>query len=119
MCSVRVFIGKIASGINVVVRTDKQSVLKIHIWLSLTIFGCLGQPLGDLVYYEPCFGIQHVHCSVTVRPTGTATGTGALALACFFNRAWQLVNGGRDRLTMLTIICMIWAALKSKKAIIN
>ena len=38
--------------VNVVVRTDNQSVLKIHIWLSVTIFGCLGQP--DNHYYEPC-----------------------------------------------------------------
>ena len=45
------FSGKIASGVNVVVRTDNQSVLKIHIWLSVTIFGCLGQP--DNHYYEP------------------------------------------------------------------
>ena len=50
--SVSVFSGKIASGVNVVVRTDNQSVLKIHIWLSVTIFGCLGQP--DNHYYEPC-----------------------------------------------------------------
>ena len=48
---VSVFSGKIASGVNVVVRTDNQSVLKIHIWLSVTIFGCLGQP--DNHYYEP------------------------------------------------------------------
>ena len=46
------FSGKIASGVIVVVRTDNQSVLKIHIWLSVTIFGCLGQP--DNHYYEPC-----------------------------------------------------------------
>ena len=48
---VSVFSGKIASGVKVVVRTDNQSVLKIHIWLSVTIFGCLGQP--DNHYYEP------------------------------------------------------------------
>ena len=48
---VSVFSDKIASGVNMVVRTDNQSVLKIHIWLSVTIFGCLGQ--RDNHYYEP------------------------------------------------------------------
>ena len=48
---VSVFSANIVSGINVVVRTDNQSVPKIHLWLSLTIFGCLGQP--DTHYYEP------------------------------------------------------------------
>ena len=48
---VSVFSGKIVSGINVVVRTDNQSVPKINLWLSVTIFGCLGQP--DNHYYEP------------------------------------------------------------------
>ena len=43
-----------------VVRTDNQSVLKIHIWLSVTIFGCLGQP--DNHYYEPCHAFL-VDCS--------------------------------------------------------
>ena len=38
-------------GMNVVVRTDNQSVPKNYIWLSVTIFGCLGQP--DNHYYEP------------------------------------------------------------------
>ena len=50
------FSGKIVSGINVVVHTENQSVLKIHIWLSVTIFGCFGQP--DNHFYEPCFLMQ-------------------------------------------------------------
>ena len=51
MAYVSVFSGKIVSGINVVVRTDNQSVPKMNLWLSVTIFGCLGQP--DNHYYEP------------------------------------------------------------------
>ena len=97
---------------------DSYLVVIDDFWLSWTTRQPLA--LGDLVYYEPCFGIQHVHCSVTVmRPTGTATATATGALPVFSIGPWQLVNGGRDRLTMLTIICMIWGALKTKKAIIN
>ena len=50
---VSMFSGKIVSGRNVVVRTDNESVPKIHIsciWLSVTIFCCPGQP--DNHYYE-------------------------------------------------------------------
>ena len=45
---VSVFSGKIVSEVNVVVRTDNQSVPKIHIWLSVTNFWLswtTGQPL--------------------------------------------------------------------------
>ena len=48
---VSVFSGQVVSAGHVVVCTDNQSIPKIHIWLSVMIFGCLGQP--DNHYYEP------------------------------------------------------------------
>ena len=62
MAHVSVFSGKIVSEVNVVVRTDNQSVPKIHIWLSVTNFWLswtTGQPLLRtlLIYIE----IQKTH----------------------------------------------------------
>ena len=72
-----------------VVRTDNQSVPKMNLWLSVTIFGCLGQP--DNHYYEPC------HIRTVENDSELSTGQPRpVAVKChtFIDAMSELPSGG-------------------------
>ena len=61
---VSVFSGQVVSARHVVVRTGNQNIPKIPIWLSVTIFGCLGQP--DNHFYKPCIHVPDCGFQYTI-----------------------------------------------------
>ena len=72
---VSVFSGKIVSEVNVVVRTDNQSVPKIHIWLSVTYFLVVldnqtttitNPDCGAVHYSKPIYYTETVYINLTV-----------------------------------------------------
>ena len=64
-----------------VVHTDNQSISKIHFWLSMTIFGCLGQPDNQGLDQEMIKG------SPNLLIVGTGQGLGSSHNAIWWNLA--------------------------------